>query len=189
VCRVAVAGVHHVFHVQRVTVGVNQLMRAEELQRFAALLAFVDHGFIADIRGRFLLTRQTARSCSSRHSQRICHNLRYHQSAHSIRASDPGSVHRAPAYGGAFCGVTAQSRRDDIKAHGLCGHPFPCLADFFWFNIIADKQITAGRIQTHAHVCRNQGGKALDLILIHFRQYQQPSSPSWLAMNRKEADT
>jgi hypothetical protein len=34
-------------------------------------------------------------------------------------------------------------------------------ADFFWFNIIADKQITAGRIKTHAHVCRNQGGKRL----------------------------
>jgi hypothetical protein len=55
--RIAAAGVNHVFHVQRVTVGVHQLMRAEELQRFAALLAFVDHGFIADIRGRFLVNQ------------------------------------------------------------------------------------------------------------------------------------
>jgi hypothetical protein len=55
--RVAVAGVHHFFHIQRVTVFVDQLMRAEELQRFAALLAFVDHGFIADIRGRFFVNQ------------------------------------------------------------------------------------------------------------------------------------
>jgi hypothetical protein len=55
VCRIAGAGVNDIFHIQRVTVFVNQLMRAEELQRFAALFAFVDHGFIADIRGRFFV--------------------------------------------------------------------------------------------------------------------------------------
>ncbi|MND92260.1 hypothetical protein D3C80_844120 [compost metagenome] len=51
--RIAAAGIHHVFHIQRVTVGIDQLMRLEKLQRFAALLAFVDHCFIADVRGRF----------------------------------------------------------------------------------------------------------------------------------------
>lgn len=45
-------------------------------------------------------------------------------------------------------------------------------ADFFWFYIIADEQITAGRIETHAHMCRNQRGQTSDLILTHFRQYQ-----------------
>lgn len=71
-----------------------------------------------------------------------------------------------------FAAQLLKGRRDDLKAHSFCSNPFPCLADFFWFNIVTDKQITAGRIKTHAHMCRNQRGKALDLILIHFRQYQ-----------------
>lgn len=57
VCRIAGAGINDILHIQRVTVFINQLMRAKELQRFAALFAFVDHSFIADIRGRFLVDR------------------------------------------------------------------------------------------------------------------------------------
>ena len=48
---VAAAGVHHVFPIQRVTVGIDQLVRLEILQRFAAQLSKVrrnnikTHGF------------------------------------------------------------------------------------------------------------------------------------------------
>lgn len=153
-------------------------MRAEELQRFATLLAFVYHGFIADIRGRFLVDQADG-------AQLLLPPLAAHLPQFAIppvraqharqRRWDQFIRHRLAA--ALFAAQPLKGRRDDLKAHGFCSNPFPCLADFFWFNIVTDKQITAGRIKTHAHMCRNQRGKALDLLLIHFRQYQQPLQP------------
>jgi hypothetical protein len=75
--------------------------------------------------------------------------------------------------------------RYHLQAHGLCGNPFPRLADLFWLNVVGNKQLGAGRIETHAHARRNQRGQAFELFLIHFRQNQQPVQPL-LARHKSE---
>ncbi|MNZ95599.1 hypothetical protein D3C78_1147590 [compost metagenome] len=124
--RVAAAGVHHVFHIQRVTIGIHQLVRLEKLQRFTALLAFVDHGFIADIRGCFLVdlangTQLFLPPLAARLPQFAIPPVGTQHPRQRTRNQVIG-------HGLAAAFLAAQlfkGRRNDIKTHSLCRYFFP----------------------------------------------------------------
>ena len=177
-CRVAAAGVYHIFHIQRVSVFVHQFMRTEKLQRLAALLTFMRHCFIADI-GRCFFADQTDST------QLLFPPFATHLPQFSI--PPVGAKHtcqrtRYEFIGHRFAAVSfptkfLKRRRDNIQTQGFRSHLFPCLADFFWLNVIGGVQITTSGLKTHAHMRCYQGGQAFHLILAHFRQDQQPLQP------------
>ena len=124
--RIAAAGVHHILHIQRVTLSIDQLVRLEKLQRFTALLAFVDHGFIADIRGCFFVDQADG-------TQLFLPPLAAHLPQFAIppvstQHSRQRTRNKVIGHWLAAAFLAAQlfkGRRDHIKAHCLSGNLFP----------------------------------------------------------------
>ena len=155
--RVAAAGVYHIFHIQRVAVFVHQFMRTEKLQRLTALLTFMHHGFIADIGRCFLLTgRQHATALPAiRNASSIISDT-------TSRRTTYAPANRNEFIGHGFTAVSfpaelLKRRRDDIQSQGFRCHLFPCLADFFWLNVIGGIQITTSCIKDTCSYAQRQG--------------------------------
>ena len=137
-----------------------------------------------------MLTRQTARSCSSRHSHRICHSLRYHQSAQSIRASDPGISSYGTGLRRCFL------RRSRSKAGGITSRRMASAA-----TLSHDRRISSGVTSSsvnsspqaasrHMLMCAaTRVDNRLTCSWFISGRTSRPSSPSWLAIKRNEAET
>jgi len=124
--RIAATGVYHVFHIQRIALLIGQLMRAEEFQRFAALFAFMDHGLIADIRGRLFVNQADGAQLFfppfTPHLPQLA--IPPVSTEHTGKRTRNKFVwYRVTAV--LFTAQLLEGRRDNIKAHGLSGHPFP----------------------------------------------------------------
>ncbi len=150
---IAVTGINHIFHIQRIAFIADQLMRTEELQRLPALLPLMDHRFKADVGGCFFVDQADSAQLfftpfTAQLPQLAIPPVRAEHT--SQRGRDQIIGHWLASV--LFAAQPLKGRGDYVQAHRFRRNKLPCLADLLWCHVVTDEQMAAGFIKTHAHV-------------------------------------